>query len=226
MDRKAVVGIIVLLILSISGIGYLNLKVLPSEIAYPVPPLPPPVIQPKDIPVDPDPYRKSKEVVKNVDKSSGPLVAVERNPFLWPDEKSADLSDKNISPPAPPEPEPDNSFNLAMILERENRKIALINDVFITEGGIVSGFTVEKIESQYVLLSRENETDMVWLPGLDKPLQHQGPSKKILRDRMLSRSYQAIPKRKSQEKNRDNKIDALVQEFMSQYQKPKEDISL
>ena len=133
------------------------------------------------------------------------LSMVKRNPFLWPEEvidtapplvdahkKSVEKnitsknSESSLSLFAP-------EFRLSMVIVGENRKLALVNNQFITEGNIISGYDVVKIEPRTVLLaSKDDQRKLTLEPGI--PLQYlRESSKKNTPEKKAATSGESVP---------------------------------
>ena len=69
-----------------------------------------------------------------------------RNPFFWPQEKA--VSQKRIKKRKPEPKKP----QLSMVIIGEHQKQALLDDVFVTEGGTFHGYRVKRIANREVVL--------------------------------------------------------------------------
>lgn len=86
-------------------------------------------------------------------EQESPLYSEEefsRNPFFWPDEKVEKkiITTKKAGPKkaAPKKPQ------LSMIIISEHQKQALLDDVFVTEGGTFHDYRVKRITNREVVL--------------------------------------------------------------------------
>lgn len=69
-----------------------------------------------------------------------------RNPFFWPTEKTVAKKITQKERVAPIKPQ------LSMIIIGEQQKQALLDDVFVTEGGTFHGYRVKRITNRQVIL--------------------------------------------------------------------------
>jgi hypothetical protein len=84
-------------------------------------------------------------------EQESPLYSEEefsRNPFFWPDEMDKKVGKKIITTKkaAPKKPQ------LSMIMISEHQKQALLDDVFVTEGGTFHDYRVKRITNREVVL--------------------------------------------------------------------------
>jgi hypothetical protein len=69
-----------------------------------------------------------------------------RNPFFWPTEKTVAKKITQKERVAPIKPQ------LSMIIIGEQQKQALLDDIFVTEGGTFHGYRVKRITNRQVIL--------------------------------------------------------------------------
>lgn len=72
-----------------------------------------------------------------------------RNPFFWPDEKIVKKKTIKTEKTAPKKPQ------LSMVIIGEHKKQALLDDVFVAEGGTFHGYRVKRITSRQVILESD-----------------------------------------------------------------------
>lgn len=161
-------GILAVLVGALAAINFFFVQPMVKPDLQPVEAMAP-------IPVSP-PRANTNIVATTMDKIKGMLAEkpfdaeyhprkVERNPFLWPYELAAlisgqggsgsqtpdkmasasSASPKKLEPPPPPV--------VGMIIIGENRKLALLNDIFVMEGSRFEGKLVKRIEKSAVILS-------------------------------------------------------------------------
>lgn len=90
---------------------------------------------------------------RNDSDTEGESEKVKRNPFLWPDEIKA-LTRKRIEEAKTPAAagRGKKSPRLSMIIVGGNRKLALLDDIFVREGDMVNDYKVLKIGRNQVTL--------------------------------------------------------------------------
>jgi len=146
------------------------------------------------------------------DTASLLLTTANRNPFLWieestdpaasPDVSRGTLPGETLPGETPktlaiPGPKPGVStwldtvkgimtqeFTLTMVIVGETRKLALVNNHFVSEGSKIGGWDVVKIEPQRVVLASKNNKKELTLAPSGGPLQyHKASEKKKAREK-------------------------------------------
>ena len=76
-----------------------------------------------------------------------------RNPFFWPDGMDKKAGKKRITPKKDaPKKDAPRKPQLSMVIISEHQKQALLDDVFVTEGGTFHDYRVKRITSREVIL--------------------------------------------------------------------------
>jgi hypothetical protein len=86
---------------------------------------------------------------------------IEKNPFIL--KRYVPKISKKTIPSKKQDIRRKVSWDVKLVIMGEKRKYAIINNLFVREGDIINGYLVKKIDLEYVILTKGNRREVVYI---------------------------------------------------------------